>query len=98
MIGSLVIIIKKLISGQIVKKIPKSNILPPHRIGPSSESSESFQMATLHSTPRVIAVGCNAETDTGNLSLPCRPYIFYLFGDLWDPWEIFVLHQKKYFL
>ena len=70
MIGSLVIIIKKLISGQIVKKIPKSNILPPHRIG-SDPSSESFQMATLHSTPRIIEVEHNAETDTGNLSLPC---------------------------
>ena len=68
MIGSLVIIIKKLISRQIVKKIPKSNILPQHRIG-QEPSSESFQMATLHSTPRIITVGHNAETDTGNLSL-----------------------------
>ena len=67
MIGSIVIIIKKLISGQIVKKIPKSNILPQHRIG-QEPSSESFQMATLHSTPRSIEVGQNAETYTGNLS------------------------------
>ena len=71
MIGSLVIIIKKLISRQIVKKIPKSNILPQHRIG-QEPSSESFQMATLHSAPRIIEVGHNAETDTGNLSLPCQ--------------------------
>ena len=71
MIGSLVIIIKKLLSRQIVKKIPKSNILPQHRIV-QEPSSESFQMATLHSTPRIVEVGHNAETDTGNPSMPCQ--------------------------
>ena len=54
--GSLVIIIKKLISRQIVKKIPKSNILPQHQID-LQPSAESIQMATLHSTPQVVASG-----------------------------------------
>ena len=69
--GSIVIIIKKLISRQIVKKIPKSNILPEHRIN-LEPSSESFQLNTLHSSPRIIEVGHIAESDTGNLSLPCQ--------------------------
>ena len=54
LVGSLVIIIKKLMSRQIVKRIPKSNILPQ-------------QMITLHSTPRIIEVGHISETDTGML-------------------------------
>ena len=66
-IGSLVIIIKKFISRQIVKRIPKSNI--SSQPGPSSES---FQMITLHSTPRIIEVGHIAKTDTGNLSMLCQ--------------------------
>ena len=60
LVGSLVIIIKKYVSKQIVKRIPKSNILPTHRIDLESPS-QSFQMFTLHSTPRVN------ETDTGIL-------------------------------
>ena len=90
MIGSLVIIIKKFISRQIVKRIPKSNISP--QPGPSSES---FQMITLHSTPRIIEVGHIAKTDTGNLSMQCQSStykklpldfsFFHLFGDPWDP-------------
>ena len=63
--GSLVIIIKKLISRQIVKRIPKSNILPQHRI--VELPSQSFQMFTLHSTPRSIEVGHIIEIDTGIL-------------------------------
>ena len=94
LIGSLVILIKKHVSKRIVLRIPKSNILPQ----PRNDNEETIEMSTLHSTPRIIEVGHNAETDTGNLSLPCRPYIFYLFGELWDPWEIFVLHQLTVFL
>jgi hypothetical protein len=72
LIGSLVIIVKKLISRQIVKRIPKSNILPPqHKIYLKS-SSESFQMVTLHNTPRIIEIGHINETDTGILVLPCQ--------------------------
>ena len=67
MIGSLVIIIKKLISRQIVNRIPKSNILPRHIID-LEPSTESIQMITLHSTPRIIEVGQIAKSDTGNLS------------------------------
>ena len=66
LVGSLVIIIKKLISRQIVKRIPKSNILPKHRID-LEPPSQSFQMITLHSTPRIIDVGHINETDTGIL-------------------------------
>ena len=66
LVGSLVIIIKKLISRQIEKRIPKSNILPQHRID-LEPPSQSFQMITLHSTPRIIEVGHIRETDTGML-------------------------------
>ena len=75
MIGSLVIIIKKLISRQIVKRIPKSNILPQHRIDVEPPPG-SFQMVTLHSTPRIIEVGHTNETDTGILQLPCQFSLF----------------------
>ena len=34
--------------------------------------SESFQMVTLHSTPRIFEVGHINETDTGILQLPCQ--------------------------
>ena len=71
MIGSLVIITQKLISRQIVKRIPKSNILPQHRID-LKPHSESIQMVTLHSTPRIIDIGHVNETDTGILQLPCQ--------------------------
>ena len=65
LVGLLVIIIKKLISRQIVKRIPKSNILPQHRI--VELPSQSFQMFTLHSMPRSIEVGHIIEIDTGIL-------------------------------
>ena len=68
MIGSLVIIIKRLISRQIVSRIPKSNILPQHRID-EGPHSESIQMVTLHSTPRIIQVRPINEPDTGILQL-----------------------------
>ena len=71
LIGSLVIIVKKLISRQIVRRIPKSNILPQHKID-LKPSSESFQMVTLHNTPRIIEIGHINETDTGILVLPCQ--------------------------
>ena len=61
LVGSLVIIIKKLIS-----RIPKSNILPQHKIA-LEPPSQFFQMFTLHSTPRIIEVGHINETDTGIL-------------------------------
>ena len=66
LVGSLVIIIKKLISRQIEKRIPKSNILPQYRID-LELPSQSFQMFTLHSTPRSIEVGHINQTDTGIL-------------------------------
>ena len=50
-------------SRQIVKRIPKSNILPQHRIDLETHS----QMITLHSKPRIIEVGHISETDTGML-------------------------------
>ena len=71
LVGSLVIIVKKLISRQIVKRIPKSNILPQHKID-LKRSSESFQIFTLHNTPRSIEIGHINETDTGILELPCQ--------------------------
>ena len=79
LVGSLIIIVKKIISRRIVKRIPKSNILPQHRIdvGPHSES---IQMVTLHSTPRIIQVRPINETDTGilQLQLPCQFSCFQL--------------------
>ena len=51
-IGSLVIIIKKIISRQMTQRIPKSNILPQ----PTKYLEEPFQMKTLHSTPKIIQV------------------------------------------
>ena len=44
------IIIKKLISRQIVQRIPKSNILPK----PRNNQEQSIEMETLHNTPRII--------------------------------------------
>ena len=75
LVGSLVIIIKKLISRQIVKRIPKSNILPQQRID-LEPHSEALQMVTLHSTPRIIHVRPINETDTGILQLPCQFLLF----------------------
>ena len=65
--GSLVIFIKKIISRQIIQRIPKSNILPQ----PTNDQEQSFEMATLHSTPRIIRVGHINRNDTGNLLLRC---------------------------
>ena len=62
MIGSLVIIINKLISRRIIQRIPKSNILPKH------DREESTQISTMHSTPQIIPV---KPKDTGELSLFC---------------------------
>ena len=67
LIGSLVIIVKKLISRQIVKRIPKSNILPQ----PTNAQEQSFEMATLHSTPRIIQVGLINKNNIGDLLLLC---------------------------
>ena len=50
LIGSLVIIIKKLISRQIIQRIPKSNILPQ----PRNNQEQCIEMETLHNTPRII--------------------------------------------
>ena len=67
LIGSIVIIIKKLISRRIVQRIPRSNILPQ----PVNDPEQSFEMATLHSTPRIIQVGHINRNDTGDLLLCC---------------------------
>ena len=64
LIGSLVIIIKKIISRRIVQRIPKSNILPQS----TNDQEQSFEMATLHSTPRIIRVGHININDTVNLT------------------------------
>ena len=76
LIGSLVIIVKKLISRQIVKRIPKSSILPQHKID-LKPSSESFQMVTLHNTPRIIEIGHITETDTGILDCHANVQALY---------------------
>ena len=55
-------------SKQIIQRIPKSNILPQ----PSNDQEQSFQMATLHRTPRIIQVRPINENYTGDLSLPCQ--------------------------
>ena len=67
LIGLLVIIIKRLILRGIVQRIPKSNILPR----PTNDQEQSFEMATLHSTPRIIRVGHINRKDTGDLLLQC---------------------------
>ena len=70
MIGSLVIIIKKLISRQIIQRIPKSNILPQSK----NNQEQSIEMATLHSTPRMIKVGLTHKKPNTNLTL-CSPFL-----------------------
>ena len=77
--GSLVIIIKKIISRQSIQRIPKSNILPQ----PTNDQEQSFQMATLHSTPRIIQVQPINEYDSGDwwkeanaTTLLCSPAVF----------------------
>ena len=64
-IGSLAIIIKKVTSRQIILRIPKSNILPQ----PTNYQQQSFQMATLHSTPGVTQFRTINENSAGDLSL-----------------------------
>ena len=61
-IGSLLIIIKKYISRQIIQRIPKSNILPQ----PTNDQEQFFQMETLHSTPTIIQVEQINEYDSGD--------------------------------
>ena len=66
--GSLVIIIKKIISRQSIQRIPKSNILPQ----PTNDQEQSFQMATFQYTPRIIQVQPISEyneINTGDLFL-----------------------------
>ena len=51
-LGSLVTIIKKLVSRQIIQRIPRSNIL----LQSKNNQEQSIEMVTLHSTPRIIKV------------------------------------------
>ena len=59
LIGSLLIIIKKLISRRIIQRIPKSNIVPQSTNG----REQSLQMETFHSTPRNIQVQPRNKND-----------------------------------
>ena len=68
LIGSLIIIIKKIISRQIIQKIPRSSILPQ----PTHNQGQSFQMASFHRTPRIIQVRPINKNDTSNLFLLCQ--------------------------
>ena len=79
--GSLLIIIKKYISRQIIQRIPKSNILPQ----PTNDQEQSSQMVTLHSTPRIIQVEHinEYEYDSGDwwkeanaTTILCSPVLF----------------------
>ena len=56
---------KKLVSRRIVQRIPKSNILPQ----PTNDQEQSFEMATLHSTPRIIQVGHVNGNNIGDILL-----------------------------
>ena len=67
LIGSVVIIIKKLISRRIIQRIPKSNILPQR----TNDREQSFQLETFHSTPRIIQVQPTNKNGTGDLFLQC---------------------------
>ena len=58
--GSLVIFVKKIISRQIIQRIPKSNILPQ----PTNDQEQSFQIETFHNTPRTIQVQPIDESDS----------------------------------
>ena len=60
--GSLVIFIKKIISRQIIQRIPKSNILPK----PTNDQEQSFEMETFHTTPRIIQVQPINKYDSGD--------------------------------
>ena len=61
LIGSLVIITKKIISRQIIQKIPRSSILPQ----PTHNQGQSFQMTSFQVRPI-------NKNDTGNLFLLCQ--------------------------
>ena len=63
LIGSLVIIIKKIISIQITQKIPRSNILPKHT---------NNQVQSFHITPRIFQVSPIDQNDTSNSFLLCQ--------------------------
>jgi hypothetical protein len=63
LIGSLLLIITKIISRKIIQRIPQSNILPQLAIN----QVESFQMTTFHSTARIIQVKPISKNDTGDL-------------------------------
>ena len=69
LIGSLIIIIKKPISRRIIQRIPKSNILAQTK----NNQEQSIEMASLHSTPRIIKVGLTDIKTNTNLSL-CLPF------------------------
>ena len=71
--GSLVIIIKKLISRQIIQRIPKSNILSQSK----NNQEQPIEMATLHSTPRIInmhMVGLTNKKTYKNV-IQCSPFL-----------------------
>ena len=66
-------------SKQIIQRIPKSNILPQ----PTNDEEQSFQMATLHSTPTIIQVEHLKEYDGGDwwneanaTTILCSPTLF----------------------
>ena len=52
-------------SRQIIQRIPKSNILPQ----PTNYQQQSFQMATLHSTPGGTQFRTINDNSAGDLSL-----------------------------
>ena len=52
----------------MIQRIPKSNILPQ----PTNDQEQSLEMATLHSTPKIILVGLINENGAGDLSLLCQ--------------------------
>ena len=65
LIGSLIIIIKKRISRRIIQRIPKSNILAQ----PKNNQEQSIEMATLHSTPRIINMYMVGITDKKHIKI-----------------------------
>ena len=78
LIGSLVLIISKYISRNIIHRIPQSNILPQ----PSISQEESFQMTTFHSTSRIIQVQPINKNDPGG-------DLFLLFTNIQLPLSLF---------
>ena len=65
LIGSLVIIIKKHVSKRIILRIPKSNILSQ----PKNNQEQPIEMATLHSTPRIINMYMVGITDKKHIKI-----------------------------